>query len=128
MEINDFQNLTFKERAKADENVGLRRWVTVLFLYPALELMFAGGVGLAMGKLSDAGASLYFVPSIALLVGVAATWTKRVVPTYLSLIPSGLYMLMAISSGRLLSFPVISVVAGSICVVVLGARLSRKRA
>ena len=128
MENNDFQNLVFKERAKADENVGLRRWAAVLFLYPALELMFAGGAGLAMGKLSSAGASLYFVPSIALLVGAAAIWTKRVMPTYLSLIPAGLYLLMAIPVGRLLSLPAISVVAASICVLVLGARLSRKRA
>ena len=120
-----------QSRREREHNHGksLRWWATALLAYPAVELLIAFTYGLVTGKAYLHELFLLSAPAVALAWSIFLLRARDPKRTYMALGPVGLYVAASLVRGQTVSLPVICVIVGGACLVVLArSQASLRRA
>jgi len=114
-----FANLTFKNRVASHEpNKILRRWISVLFLYPGIEIGISTGMYLSTDRI-NAAIIAFALSAIALLTAVIFVWRKTRLLTGLAFLLGIFYIVVVAATGYLITVPALSATIGLACVAFL---------
>jgi hypothetical protein len=116
-----------QKQAVASQGLLLRRWISFLFGYPAIESLIPIFLNLLAPKFAFYQiAVVSLVQVIILAIGIYLIWSKKRLVTLLALVPAAIYIALSVAIGTLLTLTTLSVIIGSVCVIVLASSLSSR--
>jgi hypothetical protein len=108
-------NLTFKSRTGDHPNRLLRRWISILLLYPGVEIAISTGIYLSTDRINSA-IVLFALSAIALLTAVILVWRRTRLMTALAFLLGTFYVAVVAATGYLIAIPALSAIIGLSCV------------